>query len=136
MPHSIYTPEDYFRLGSGIVSLSGSRKQIDKCMNLYKYLTHNNWIVLLCGSWIKTDCPKRLHLEKVLASDSLAVILDETGNYDADTTHAIQFANFVNMPVFYYDGEEITGDNVKQIPRTYEDSILIDRFLEKFPLAS
>lgn len=131
----------YFQEGSGIVTLCGSTRYFEQCMEANRALTFQNWVVLMCGSWghsyhkgaedLNHDYSqvKRLHFHKILESDAILVVSDKSGYYGESTTEEIAFAQHRNKPVFYFDGEIFSGrEIVEQIPDRYADSSLIDSF--------
>lgn len=134
----------FFEQGSGIVTLCGSTKYFEQCMEANRALTFQNWVVLMCGSWghsyhkgaedLNRDYSqvKRLHFHKILESDVIVVVSDTSGYYGESTTEEIAFAQHRKIPVFYFDGEIFSGwEIVDQIPDRYTDASLIDSFRSK-----
>lgn len=134
----IVTPSDYFSEGSGIVTLCGSTKYFFETQELNRILTFSNWIVLQCGSWghsfskyardLNKDYSvvKKLHFQKILMSQCIVVVSDSSGYIGSSTKAEIAFAQSRNIPVFYYDGETITGHDFTSIPDTLTDTSIID----------
>lgn len=134
--------EEFFNLGSGIVTLCGSTKFFEQCLEINRILTFKNWIVLMCGSWghsyhkekqndlIERDFEqvKKLHYHKILISNAIVVVSDSSGYYGESTKAEIAFAKYRNIPVFYYDGINLTGETNDKIPHELEDNSLIDNF--------
>lgn len=131
----------YLEKGSGIATLCGSTRFFSQCMQANRELTFLNWVVLMCGSWghsyHKDSEPldrdystvKRLHFHKILESDVIVVVSDKTLYYGDSTKEEIAFAQFRNIPVFYYDGEVFSGyEIVERVPDRYADTSLIDSF--------
>ncbi|AND75599.1 hypothetical protein [Nostoc phage A1] len=140
MNHSI----DYFKEGSGIVTLCGSTKFFHEFTEANRILTFNNWVVLSCGSWghsyhkysIELDKDyttiKKLHLKKIMMSNCIVVVSDKTFYIGDSTKLEIAFANDHGLPIFYYDGENFTGTSNKKPPNVLdkiEDKI--DYWIEK-----
>lgn len=133
--------QQYFEEGSGMVTLCGSTRFFEQCMEVNRILTFCNWTVLMCGSWghsyhkdsndLNRDysAVKRLHFHKILESDAIVVVTDSTLYYGESTTEEIAFAKSRNKPIFSYDGESLSGCNiVYKIPDRYSDTSLIDNF--------
>ena len=129
----------------GTVTLCGSTKYFIECMEINRELTFKGWIVLMCGSWghsyhkyaenTNTDYTlvKKLHFHKILMSDAIVVVSDKSGYIGESTKAEIEFAKHRNIPVFYFDGETISGvigiKNNKSLNTKWDDS-LIDTFAE------
>jgi hypothetical protein len=133
--------EKYFKNGSGMVTLCGSTRFFAECMEANRLLTFQNWVVLMCGSWghsyhkdsedLNRDYTmvKRLHFQKIIESDAIVVVSDKTLYYGESTVEEIAFAQFREKPVFYYNGEILSGwDTISELPNRYADSSLIDDF--------
>lgn len=134
--------QEFFRQGSGVVTLCGSTKFFNEAMEANRLLTFENWIVLSCGSWghsfHKYATPvdrsfedvKKLHYQKILMSQAVVVVSDESCYIGSSTKAEIAFANWRSIPVFYYNGKEFSGFTNNKLSRELEDTSLIDRFLE------
>lgn len=131
----------YFHNGSGMVTLCGSTRFFAECMEANRLLTFDNWVVLMCGSWGHSyhkdsedltrdySTVKRLHFQKILESDAIVVVSDKSLYYGESTTEEIAFAKHRNKPVFYYDGESLSGwSAIDKIPDRYADISLIENF--------
>jgi hypothetical protein len=115
------TAEEFFNNGSGFVTLCGSTRFFFECMELDRILTFKGWIVLKCGSWghsyhkyvenTNTDYTrvKRLHYVKILNSQAVVVVSNASGYIGNSTRAEISFANSNNIPVFYFNGNELIG---------------------------
>lgn len=114
---------EYFKAGSGIVTLCGSTKFFKECMDANRWLTFNNWMVLACGSWGHSyhkgeavdadhdyDTVKNLHFYKLLQSDCALVVADGSGYIGASTKGEIAFCIQNMIPVWYANGCEFTQD--------------------------
>lgn len=135
------TAHDFFRLGSGVVTLCGSTKFFFEAMEANRILTFNNWIVLLCGSWghsfhkysedLNRDYSevKKLHFQKILMSRAIVVVSDASGYIGTSTKAEILFANSRDIPVFYFDGINFKG-NAFKIPNDLHDTSIIDNFAQ------
>lgn len=134
----------YFQEGSGIVTLCGSTRYFEQCMEANRALTFQNWIVLMCGSWghsyhkgaedLNRDYGqvKKLHFHKILESDAIVVVSDSSGYYGESTTEEIAFARHRKIPAFSFDGQNFIGwEIVDRIPDRYADTSLIDSFRSK-----
>ena len=121
----------YFNAGSGVVTLCGSTKYFEECMECNRILTFKNWIVLMCGSWghsyhkdressgVDYSKVKLLHYYKIKMSNCIVVVSDES-NYIGDSTKAeIEFTKYYGLPIFYFNGKEFSG---------YSDTYPVDRF--------
>jgi hypothetical protein len=87
----VYSAYNFFTDGNGIVTLCGSTKFFDQCMEANRILTFQGWVVLMCGSWghsyhkdienKNTDygSVKKLHYYKILKSQAIVVVSDKTG---------------------------------------------------------
>lgn len=102
----------------------------------------------MCGSWghsyhkdaeeIDRDytAVKRLHFHKILESDVIVVVSDESFYCGESTTEEIAFARHRQKPVYYYDGKHFSGFNhVLTVPDRYADNSLIEGFRKKFAKA-
>lgn len=133
--------QQYFKKGSGIATLCGSTRFFAQCMEANRLLTFQNWVVLMCGSWGHSyhkdaepldrdySLVKKLHFHKILESDVIVVVSDSSRYYGDSTIEELAFAHHRNIPVFYFDGENLFGEAmVNQIPDRYADTSLIDSF--------
>lgn len=131
---------DFFSTGSGIVTLCGSTKFFFEAMECNRQLTFQNWIVLQCGSWghsfskysqsTNTDFKtvKLLHYQKILQSQAIVVVSDQSF-YVGDSTKAeVKFALYRNISVFYFDGRDFSGESAKLSKDTLSDYSLIEQF--------
>ena len=120
-----YTAAEYFDLGRGTVTLCGSTKFFTECMEINRRLTFKGWLVFMCGSWGHSyhkdmenpnadyELVKTLHYIKILNSDAVVVVTDESG-YIGDSTKAeINFCLDKGIPIFYYNGVELTGYSIE-----------------------
>jgi hypothetical protein len=137
----VFSAHNFFNDGQGIVSLCGSTKFFIECMELNKRLTFQGWVVLMCGSWghsyhkyvesTNTDYSKvkKLHFIKILQSQAIVVVSDKSGYIGSSTKAEIEFAKHQNIPIFYFDGEDLTGETEVKSPSNFlmENSI-IDNF--------
>jgi len=118
----IYSAYNFFTEGKGTVTLCGSTKYYEECVEINRRLTFDGWIILMCGSWGKsihkhientiTDYTlvKRLHFLKIMKSQAIVVVSDKSG-YIGDSTKAeIAFVEHHKIPVFYFDGEYLSGN--------------------------
>lgn len=110
-------------------------------MEANRILTFNNWMVYACGSWghsyhkyAKQDTShdysvvKKLHFLKILESQAIVVVFDKS-RYISDSTKAeINFANYRNTPVFFYDGESFVGNTEKLPVNELADTSIVDTF--------
>jgi hypothetical protein len=98
-------------------------------MEINRRLTFDGWIVLMCGSWghsyhkdlegnsgINYDNVKTLHYKKMLMSQAIVVVSDKTGYIGNSTKAEIEFCKKKNIPIFYFDGEYLTGETETQPP--------------------
>jgi hypothetical protein len=83
----------------------------------------------MCGSWghsyhkhlegnsgINYENVKTLHYKKMLMSQAIVVVTDKS-NYIGNSTKAeIEFCKQKNIPIFYFDGEYLTGETETQPP--------------------
>lgn len=114
---------DFFDKNKGTVTLCGSTKFFTECLEVNRLLTFKGWVVLMCGSWghsyhkgldvHKTqeefEMVKKLHYVKILMSQAVVVVSDETMYYGDSTKAELEFAIEKNIPVFYFDGKELTS---------------------------
>lgn len=138
----MFSASEYFGQGSGVACLCGSTKFFYECMEANRLLTFDNWIVLACGSWghsyHKYASPidrsfedvKKLHYHKILLSQAIVVVTDESSYIGSSTKAEIKFAEWRGIPVFYYNGKEFSGRTNKRPPQELEDTSLIESFLE------
>jgi hypothetical protein len=143
----LVTADEFFKQGSGFVTLCGSTKFFTECMEANRQLTFNGWIVLMCGSWghsyhkdvenTNTDYAKvkKLHYHKILESQAVVVVYDKS-SYMGDSTRAeIDFAFRRDIPIFYFDGKEFTGHTLStKIPYELDDTSLIDEYAKIYSL--
>lgn len=138
---------DFFNFGSGIVTLCGSTRFFEQCMEANRILTFKGWVVLACGSWghsyhknrdsSNDDFAKvkKLHFQKITMSHAIVVVVgDKNGKskyYGESTKAEITYAKYRNIPVFFFDGQEFTGYDFKSIPKELEDTSLIDNWIEQ-----
>lgn len=119
----IYSAHNFFTNGKGTVTLCGSTKYFEQCMEINRRMTFQGWVVLMCGSWghsYHKNAPndgnhdyskvKKLHFTKMLISDAIIIVSDKTGYYGDSTKAEIKFAEYHKIPVFYFDGEYLTGE--------------------------
>lgn len=125
---AMLTADEYFTKGSGIVTLCGSTKFFAQCIECNRQLTFKNWVVLMDGYWHKSyhegeeiklvskqEELRVLHFKKILTSNAIVVVTDDS-NYIGDSTRAeITFTKFYNLPVFYFDGKTLSGKTVAPI---------------------
>ena len=135
---------NFFNGGNGIVTLCGSTKFFTECMEINRRLTFDGWIVLMCGSWghsyhkdlegnsgINYENVKTLHYKKMLMSQAIVVVTDKS-NYIGNSTKAeIEFCKKKNIPIFYFDGQYLTGETEIKPPNHLNqfDSI-INNYIE------
>lgn len=119
-----WSADEFFKKGKGIVTLCGSTRYFEQCMKLNRELTFKGWIVQMCGSWghsyhknlesgLSEDDykeVKKLHFKKIIISNAIIVVSDETGYYGESTTLEIEYAKSQEIPIFYYDGKHLTGE--------------------------
>lgn len=130
----------FFSTGSGIVTLCGSTKFFFEAMECNRLLTFHNWIVLQCGSWghsfnkyseaTNTDFKvvKLLHYQKILQSQAIVVVTDESCYVGNSTKAEVKFALYRSIPVFYFDGNNFSGESDKLSKDTLNDYSLIEQF--------
>jgi len=136
---------DYFSKGSGTVTLCGSTKFFEQCMEANRILTFQHWIVLMCGSWghsyHKDATPlardysliKQLHFHKILESDAIVVVSDESEYIGESTREEIAFSQHRNKAIFYYDGNDFSGSaEIHSIPDKLADNSLISNWRGKY----
>jgi hypothetical protein len=124
-----YSAYNFFNGGNGVVTLCGSTKFFTECMEINRRLTFDGWIVLMCGSWghsyhkdlegnsgINYENVKTLHYKKMLMSQAIVVVSDKTGYIGNSTKAEIEFCKKKNIPIFYFDGEYLTGETETQPP--------------------
>lgn len=141
---TVYSAVEFFELGSGIVTLCGSTKFFQEYMEATRILTFQNWIVLACGSYGHSfhkyakplgrdfTSVKKLHFHKILESQSIVVVSDDSKYIGNSTKAEIAFAEKLGIPVFYYDGIQFTGFVDCEILPMREESKLLDEFLENY----
>jgi hypothetical protein len=118
---------EFFTHGTGIVTLCGSTKFFTECMEINKRLTFDGWIVLQCGFWghsyhkysegnksLNISTVKNLHFCKILKSDAIVVVYDKSQYVGSSTIAEITFSKHHGIPVFYFDGEFLTGSTNKK----------------------
>ena len=131
--------QEFISKGSGVITLCGSTKYFFEVMEANRLLTFDNWIVLMCGSWghsyhkyvlnTNTDYStvKKLHYYKILQSNAIIVVTDSTHYYGESTKAEIKFAEFIAIPVFFFDGSKFFGsteDNYAPVRGCFETGIL------------
>jgi hypothetical protein len=116
-----YSATNFLSISRGVVTLCGSTKYFEQCMEANRQLTFAGWVVLMCGSWghsyhkeresqgVDYSEVKKLHFVKILLSGAIVVVSDSSGYYGESTKAEIAFAEYHNIPVFYFDGREFTG---------------------------
>lgn len=136
--------DKFFDTYTGIVTLCGSTRYFNECMELNRILTFKKWIVLMCGSWghsyhkfrensnINYEDVKKLHFHKILISNAIVVVSDESGYYGKSTKAEIAFAKYRNIPVFYFTGSNFTdlNEDINFNLDTEWDDSLINKFKE------
>lgn len=133
--------QDFISSGSGLITLCGSTKFFDECMECNRLLTFQLWLVFMCGSWGHSyhkdrdnegrdyASVKQLHFHKILLSDAIVVVSDRTGYIGESTKEEIAFAKYRNIPIFYFDGRSFSGhEKMQSIPDRFSDNSLIDSF--------
>lgn len=112
---------EFIKQGSGIITLCGSTRYFFEAMEANRQLTFQNWIVLMCGSWghsfhkhvenINTDYEtvKKLHFYKIGRSNAIIVVTDSTHYYGKSTEAEIKYAEFLQKPILFFDGEKFFG---------------------------
>ena len=133
-----YTAEEWFDSGEGTVTLLGSTKFFFECMEISRQLTFKKWIVLSCGSWghsyhkyqmnPNTDYSgvKTLHYYKILDSNAVVVVSDSSKYIGNSTKAEIEFSKYINLPVFYYDGSQLTGQTTSYPPKRNFSAIIAE----------
>jgi hypothetical protein len=121
--------EEFFNSGSGLVTLCGSTKYFTQYMEAARQLAFNNWIVFTCGSfghsYHKDADPigtpetfedvKKLHFLKIQMSNAIVVVHDMTEVYIGNSTKAeIKYAEYLSLPIFYFDGVNFRGKTEDQ----------------------
>ena len=137
----LISANDFIKQGSGVITLCGSTKFFNECMEVNRLLTFQGWIVLMCGSWghsfhkfvesknTNYELVKKLHFQKILISQAIVVVYDDS-QYIGDSTKAeISFALTRGIPVFYSDGRNFFGESNHRRPvDELADTSLIDNF--------
>lgn len=154
----MYTAEDYFNQGSGIVTICGSTRFFFEAMECNRILTFKNWMVFMSGSWGHSfhkfdksekernyEIVKKLHFQKILRSQAIVIVTDTSGyignstkaeeafaNYITKTVTKAEkvFTNYSNIPVFYFDGINFSGKTDIKPPDLNGDTSLIDNFAQ------
>jgi hypothetical protein len=141
-----YTAQEWFDLGNGTVTLCGSTRYFEQCMEINRELTFKEWVVLQCGSWGKSyhksieesqnidySAVKRLHFVKILKSDCVVVVSDHLRYWGDSTKAEILFAKYHSLPIFYWDGEQLTGSTFREPPQTLTNHInAVNEFRDDF----
>ncbi len=135
----LYFAYNFFQLGNGIVTLCGSTKFFTECMEINRRLTFDGWIVLMCGSWGHSyhkdregntgevyEKIKTLHYKKILMSDVIVVVSDKSGYIGSSTKAEIEFCKQKDIPIFYFDGEYLTGEPTPVKPPHKLDSFDVE----------
>lgn len=140
---SLISAVDFINQGSGVVTLCGSTKYFFEYMRASQYLTFKNWMVLTCGSFghsfHKYDegaegfdrdyaVVKKLHFQKILLSHCIVVVSDLSMYIGSSTKAEINFAIQRGIPVFYFDGEQLTGETNILPVDNLSDTSIIDNF--------
>jgi hypothetical protein len=126
-----FSAHNFFNDGNGVVTLCGSTKFFTECIELNRRLTFDGWLVLMCGSWghsyhkhlegnsgINYEKVKTLHYKKILMSQAVIIVSDKSNYIGSSTKAEIEFCNKVkNIPIFYFDGEYLTGETEIQPPK-------------------
>jgi len=136
----LISAKDFIRQGSGVITLCGSTKFFNECMEVNRLLTFEGWVVLMSGSWghsfhkfverknTNYEGVKKLHFQKILMSQAIVVVYDDS-QYVGDSTKAeISFAMSRKIPVFYSDGNVFFGCTEKEPTDELVDTSLIDNF--------
>lgn len=128
---------EFFSKGSGIVTLCGSTKFFTEYMEAARLLTFNGWIVLTCGSFghsyhkgqdlFKTkeqfEAVKTLHFIKIQMSHAIVVVHDTNERYIGNSTKAeMKFADYLQIPTFYFNGVEFLGTTKQPIINNLESA--------------
>lgn len=138
---SNYSAVKWLCNGGATVTICGSTKFFSQIMECNRRLTF--WInkVYLVGSFGHSyhlyhkpvessegfEGVKKLHYIKILHSNCIVVVTDKSG-YIGDSTKAeIKFAEYIKIPVFYFDGEEFTGSTDILPPEKF-DYKTVDKF--------
>lgn len=140
----MYSAEEYFDQGSGIVTICGSTRFFFEAMEVNRILTFKNWMVFMCGSWghsfhkfdqsmIERDYEvvKKLHFQKILESQAIVVVSDLSRYVGSSTSAEVGFAEYRNIPVFHFDGKQFYGETTRIPLDKLKDTSLIDEFAEK-----
>lgn len=141
----MYSAEEYFDQGSGIVTICGSTKFFFEAMEVNRILTFKNWMVFMCGSWGHSfhkfdqsmiernyEVVKKLYFQKILESQAIVVVSDHT-EYIGDSTKAeMAFAKYRNIPVFQFYGNKFVGMTDRIPLDRHKDTSLIDEFAKKY----
>lgn len=126
---------EFLQQGSGIITLCGSTRFFFETMEANRQLTFQNWIVLACGSWghsmhkfvenTNTDFTtvKRLHFHKIAMSDAIVVVTDASQYVGASTKAEMKFADTIDLPILFYDGDRFFGDTEKETVPIREYSV-------------
>lgn len=134
------TALEFLEKGSGTITICGSTKFFFEAMECNRRLTFMNWMVYQCGSWghsfSKYMLPsntnyakvKILHFQKILCSQAIVVVSDESNYIGSSTKAEIEFATTRGIPVFYFNGENFSGETSKIPMDELEDTSLIDKF--------
>lgn len=141
----MYSAEDYFNQGSGIVTLCGSTRFFFEAMECNRILTFKNWMVFMCGSWGHSfhkfdksekerdyEVVKRLHFQKIFKSQAIVVVTDTSAYIGNSTKAEIAFAKHCTMPIFYFDGINFTGTTMIKPIDLNADTSLIDNFAHHY----
>lgn len=139
---TVYSAYNFFTSGKGIVTLCGSTKFFTECMEINRRLTFDGWIVLMCGSWghsyhkdlegnsgINYENVKTLHYKKILLSQAIVVVSDKSGYIGNSTKAEVAFCEHHNIPIFYFDGEYLTGETFGEPPNSLNE---YDSVIEKY----
>jgi|688.fasta_scaffold731700_2 hypothetical protein len=118
-----FSAHNFFNNNDGVVTLCGSTKFFTECIELNRRLTFDGWIVLMCGSWghsyhkhlegnsgINYEKVKTLHYKKILMSQAVIIVSDKSNYIGSSTKAEIEFCKVKNIPIFYFDGEYLTGE--------------------------
>jgi hypothetical protein len=125
-----FSAHNFFNDGNGVVTLCGSTRFFTECIELNRRLTFDGWIVLMCGSWghsyhkhlegnsgINYEKVKTLHYKKILMSQAVIIVSDKSNYIGSSTKAEIEFCKVKNIPIFYFDGEYLTGETEIQPPK-------------------
>jgi hypothetical protein len=140
---AILEANTYFTKGSGNVTLCGSTKFFAQCMEANRRLTFQNWIVLMCGSWGHSyhkdsneqdrdySSVKLLHFHKMLMSDVIVIVSDQTGYIGDSTKKEIAFCQEEKIPMFHFDGDVFSGSQrILRLPDRYTCTSFLDGVLD------